>query len=315
MGVKAYGLVRVDFNNNILYLVCSNNVRKDRKMHDIFYFTDIHGTYDLYRAIINYCLNEDPECTIIFGGDACDRGKDGYKIIKELLNNPQVIYLKGNHEDLFVRAARELNQRFKFTDKNRDYLYTRINSLLAFNSKYPDIQLHLYNGGLETLVDWICDDMPMDIIDAIDKLPLTFSYEQYDFCHAGGQYKTFKEVADAEYNHKQANEKSKENLLWDRTVDIGWAPNRICVHGHTPTIHIRSKYYGKDKSIRNIHPCAWIGDFFPDKYTGWRLDMDTSAAQSGIIFVFNVLTNEIIQFKRNQQDIEIFNKGKIIFNK
>ena len=279
-------------------------------MHNIFTFCDIHGMYDLYNAIMNYCNEQDPEATIVFIGDACDRGKDGYKIIKELLNNPQVVYLKGNHEDLFVRAARELNQKFKFTDKNRDYLYTRINSLLTFDSKYPDVQLHLYNEGLETLVDWIYDDMPMDIIDAIDKLPLTFSYEQYDFCHAGGQYKAFKEVADAEYNHKPANKKNKENLLWNRTMDIGWAPNRICVHGHTPTTHIRSKYYGKDKSLYNIHPCAWIGDFFLDKYPGWRLDMDTGAYFSKKAFVFNVLTQEVVGFSEFNEKVSY----KINFN-
>ena len=28
-------------------------------MHDIFYFTDIHGMYDLYKAIINYCNEQE----------------------------------------------------------------------------------------------------------------------------------------------------------------------------------------------------------------------------------------------------------------
>lgn len=84
-------------------------------MHDIFYFTDIHGMYDLYRAIMDYCNEQDPEAMIIFGGDACDRGKDGYKIMKELLDNPQVLYLKGNHEDLFVHAAWYLMREYHDT--------------------------------------------------------------------------------------------------------------------------------------------------------------------------------------------------------
>ena len=46
-------------------------------MHDVFFFTDIHGMGCLYDTIMNYCLKEDPECMIIFGGDACDRGPDG----------------------------------------------------------------------------------------------------------------------------------------------------------------------------------------------------------------------------------------------
>ena len=77
-------------------------------MHDVFYFTDVHGQYELYKAAMDYCLIRDPEATIIFGGDAADRGKNGYQIIKELINNPYVIYLKGNHEEIFTNSAREI---------------------------------------------------------------------------------------------------------------------------------------------------------------------------------------------------------------
>ena len=54
---------------------------------NIYFFTDIHGHYPLFRAILNWCNND----VIIYGGDACDRGKGGYKIIKELLEAPIVI--------------------------------------------------------------------------------------------------------------------------------------------------------------------------------------------------------------------------------
>ena len=42
-------------------------------MHDVFYFTDIHGQLDLFQTMRDWCLKQDPECMIIFGGDACDR--------------------------------------------------------------------------------------------------------------------------------------------------------------------------------------------------------------------------------------------------
>ena len=54
----------------------------------IFYFTDIHGARPLFDEIMNYCHEQDDEAMIIFGGDAIDRGKDGYAIMKELLDNP-----------------------------------------------------------------------------------------------------------------------------------------------------------------------------------------------------------------------------------
>ena len=287
-------------------------------MHDIFFFTDIHGTYDLYEAIIDYCMKQDPKCTIIFGGDACDRGRRGYKIMKELLDNPNVVYLKGNHEDMFVQAAREINERFDFLSKDREYVKVRLSTTLTFDYKYPDIQLAIYNGGLETLIDWICDGASMEFVDRIDKLPLTFSYEQYDFCHAGGIYKVFSRVANAEYNNTHITDKDKQTMLWDRSSwSIGWETGRICVQGHTPTVYLRSKEYGKDKSLGNAHPCAWIGEFYGDdeKYKGWKLDMDTGAYQSGRAFIFNVLTQEVIGFGKKLDDIEVVEKYKIIFDK
>ena len=149
-------------------------------MHDIFYFTDIHGMYDLYRAMMDYCITQDPECMIIYGGDACDRGRNGYKIMQELLDDSHVLYLKGNHEDLFVQAARAIIKDYKGQfeeDQIWDYLFN------IETSQYGDkeIQLCLYNGGYWTLHDWMMDGMPSSFIARINALPITFSYENIVF--------------------------------------------------------------------------------------------------------------------------------------
>ena len=206
-------------------------------MHDIFFFTDIHGMYDLYRAIMDYCNEQDPEATIIFGGDACDRGPDGYRIMKELLDNPYVIYLKGNHEDMFVKAAREIKEMFNFEGADEEKIHKVLNACKHFDYKFAAIQDSLYNGGLVTLTDWILDGMPLDIVKRINELPLTFSYGECDFCHSAGLYRTFKEVADAEYEGKKPDEYAAEALIWGRTgLNTGWVKERIAVFGHTPTI-------------------------------------------------------------------------------
>ena len=257
-------------------------------MHDIFYFTDVHGCYDLYRAAMNYCLEQDPECTIIYGGDACDRGKDGYKIMQELLDNPQVIYLKGNHEDLFVHAAwfikRDYNGKL---DQNSilDYLYA-----CNVNDFNYEVQLHIYNGGFNTLFNWMLDGMPMDFVDRINKLPLTFSTDTQDFCHAGGRYKEFETVARDEYEEQLIDKDDFMMLVWDRNyLGQGWKNGRTCIFGHTPTLYLPAKYYGKDKSLENIHPCAYNATL-DDKWTGRKIDMDTGAFASGRLYVLNCLT-------------------------
>lgn len=272
-------------------------------MHDIFFFTDIHGMYDLYRAIMDYCIEQDPECVIIFGGDACDRGKDGYKIMKELLVNPRVIYLKGNHEDIFVKAAKEIKKHFKFTDMTREEIIDELGLTLYDMDEFPYTSNSIYNGGLNTLTDWVCDGMSMDFVEEIDNLQYTASYNDIDMCHAGGIYRVFKEVQAAEYNNEKISEANKDFILWDRgALEQGWSPERTCIFGHTPVIYLSTKYYGKDKSLANAHPCAYIGDF-NDKHNGRKIDMDTCACGNGLAYVININTLKAQGF----QDTEYLN--------
>ena len=258
-------------------------------MHDVFFFTDVHGMYDLYRAVMKHCEQEDPEAMIVFGGDACDRGRDGYKIMKELLDNPKVVYLKGNHEDMFVHAAWFIKRDFigEINDDNV-WRYLYVNEVRDYGP--PEIQNSLYNGGWNTLYDWMMDGMPMDFVERINKLPLTFSYERLDFCHAGGNYKTFAKVQECEYNEEIIDREDAENMVWERVdLGMGWTPNRTCIFGHTPTPYLPAKYYGQDKSIENAHPCAYTS-LIDEKGTGRKIDMDTGAFASGKIYVLNCLT-------------------------
>lgn len=274
-------------------------------MHDIFFFTDIHGMYDLYRAIMNYCNEQDPEATIIFGGDACDRGPDGYRIMKELLDNPYVIYLKGNHEDMFVKAAREIKEMFNFEGADEEKIHKALNACKHFDYKFAAIQDSLYNGGLVTLTDWILDGMPLDIVARIKNLPLTFSYNDVDFCHAGSTYKTFKEVADLEYEGKEIPSWDAEYLLWSRTtINTGWAPNRTCIFGHTPTPYLED-YLDKFKWPENceITPVLYTRNTISEM-TGEKIDMDTGAVFTGRAYVLNVLTMQAQGFKLKDNKIE-----------
>ena len=274
-------------------------------MHDIFFFTDIHGMYDLYRAIMDYCNEQDPEATIIFGGDACDRGPNGYRIMKELLDNPYVIYLKGNHEDMFVKAAREIKEMFNFEGADKEKIHKVLNACKHFDYKFAAIQDSLYNGGLATLTDWILDGMPLDIVARIKNLPLTFSYNDIDFCHAGSTYKIFKEVADLEYEGKEIPSWDAEYLLWSRTtINIGWAPNRTCIFGHTPTPYLED-YLDKFKWPENceITPVLYTRNTIPEM-TGEKIDMDTGAVSTGRAYVLNVLTMQAQGFKLKDNKIE-----------
>ena len=68
-------------------------------MNKTYAFTDLHGIYDLWAQIKDYCNETD---TLYFLGDAADRGPDGLKIIKELLTDKRIKYLLGNHEEMML---------------------------------------------------------------------------------------------------------------------------------------------------------------------------------------------------------------------
>lgn len=271
-------------------------------MHDIFFFTDIHGTYNLYNAIMDYCYEQDSECTIIFGGDAADRGPWGYQIMKELLNNKQVIYLKGNHEDMFVHAAYQIKKSFDFKNATRESIEYALSNIAFLNDKYYDISNSLYNGGLTTLVDWITDGMPMEFVEQIKNLPLTFSTETCDFCHSAGVYKTFKRVADAEYDGRNPDSYDVTSLMWGRTaLEYDWTPNRIAVFGHTPTPYL-SDYveFIRPEKDWEITPVM----FNHNTPKAWKLDMDTGAVFTARAYVLNVLTMKAQGFKVENNEVK-----------
>ena len=267
-------------------------------MHDVFYFTDVHGCYSLYRAAMDFCMKQDDECMIIYGGDACDRGPDGYKIMKELLDNPRVVYLKGNHEDLFVHAAQAIKKGYNqeiYEDLVWSYLYNE--EIKDYGDK--DVQLALYNGGYQTLHDWMMDGMPYDFVNRINKLPITFSYGNLDFCHAGGRYKEFHNIQVAEYEGDFIDQDDFMMAVWDRNyVSHGWVKDRICVFGHTPTPYLPAAIYGRDKSLRNVHPCCYE-DLY-GIFQGKKIDMDTGAITSGRLYVLNCLTMQAYGFTRSE---------------
>ena len=261
---------------------------------DIFCFTDIHGCRPLFDAIMNYCYKQDPEGMVLFLGDAIDRGTDGYSIMKELLANPQVVYLKGNHEDMFVQAAREIQEMLRFEELNEEYIHRILNSCLLFDYRYAAIQDSLMNGGLPTLTDWILDGMPMDIIERIDHLPYTFIYGKLDFSHAASAPQVFARVCESEYEGDGPDKYDAQSILWSRTLlQDEWTPGRIAVFGHTPVPYLY-EYIG-DKSRKNM-PTLFNN--------GTKLDMDTGAVFTGKAYVLNVLTMQAQGFELKNGKVE-----------
>lgn len=252
--------------------------------------TDLHGMKEYYDDMMEVIRASNEDYQLFFLGDAADRGPDGYELIKLLLDDPHVTYLKGNHEDLFVKAAREFNH-------NRYYKYG--GSIEAYVNHYGghvnklmhgyDMSLYRSNGGVPTFEAWIKDGAPMDIITRLDKLPLKYSYGEYDMCHAG-----------CDIHSWETN--NEEQLVWNRRhFHFPWYKNRILIHGHTPVPYLIEEM--EDEEANPKKPYTWIpGAVFdlPMDECGRKVDLDCGCFFTGVFAFMDLDTMEI--FVTNEEE-------------
>ena len=162
---------------------------------------DIHGCLiQLQRLLEEVRPTADDQ--VVFLGDYIDRGPDSAKVIQELITFqekfPQTVYLRGNHEQMFL-----------------DFL------------KGEDSTMFLMNGGDATLASYrACKlwPLPGKHLDFLKWLKYWHETEQFIFVHAGLR----PGVPPAE--------QQPDDLLWIRGdfLDSDYDWGKIIVYGHTP---------------------------------------------------------------------------------
>ena len=175
-------------------------------MNKTFCISDVHGMYSLWRQVIESLDETD---TLYVLGDCGDRGPDGWKIIKEALANPRVIYIRGNHDQMILDCWR---------------------------SEWRDNYIWLYNGGYVTYDNVLQDPKAEIYLAQLNRTKLYHCYENKNgqkihLSHAG-----FSLMEDDEIPNN-------DDLLWDRSHiedRCDWwpktNPNDYVVHGHTSCI-------------------------------------------------------------------------------
>ncbi len=215
--------------------------------------TDLHGRYDLWRLVVE-SISEDS--TLIFLGDAIDRGEGGIAIVNELRARPNTIYLKGNHEDLAVKA---------------------LPFLINDNDTFLPIVEWFRNGGdttWESLKN-LPKEKILEYIDFWKNLPETYVYtnkrgqkiicDHCGFTPGGQDYEP----------------------LWDRdhfeekwSLDKKWKDTYV-VHGHTP-----KQLLGYFSSGAIEVPKNYPGSF---KYCdGHKIDLDCASVNSNETVLLNL---------------------------
>ena len=177
----------------------------------VYACADIHGNGKIWDNIKKFLKEDD---TLYFLGDAIDRGEDGWRIFNEMLADPRVIYILGNHELMMRQYLKEILDDDEYT-----------------HDAY--ILWVAYNGGSPTYTALLNDNVEYaKIIKIIDDMPVVEVYRNTEgvdmiLSHAGFTPKSFpKNDWDAVWNRKHIT-----TGPWDGYDDL---PPFLIVHGHTP---------------------------------------------------------------------------------
>lgn len=174
----------------------------------VYACSDLHGRLDLFNEIQKFLKLDD---TVYFLGDAGDRGPKGWETIKAIAADNRFIYIKGNHEDMLVKA---MEDDIKY-DHLRDF----------------NFNLLLQNDGGNTFFSWELENDQIGWWSYLKRLPTFKTYVNQQGIRIYLSHAGFNPLLD----NAIPNE---EDLLWDRTHFLGndaiFDADEMVVHGHTP---------------------------------------------------------------------------------
>ena len=178
--------------------------------------SDIHGRYDEFMELLNYCEFNIKEDYLISLGDMVDRGPKSYEVVEwfrqmNLASQGRVQTIFGNHEHMMLSY-------YSKHIPEKDYFTKMIGgkaNVESYENK-PDGELAKH-------------------LSFISKLPLYIDLDEYVLFHAGLNI------------DKPLDKQHINNLCWDYdkfyTKDTSMFNNTF-IFGHTPTEYIY-KYYGE----------------------------------------------------------------------
>lgn len=209
---------------------------------------DIHGRLDLLEKSVQKISDLEGENVfqIITLGDYIDRGKKSRGVIEFLMAHPEIIALRGNHEDICVQTVS--------CSLNTDWWSGNGGLQTMYSYGQP---WHIKNELFTSLV-------PEEHIKWMSALPLYFEAEKQVFVHAG-IHDTKVPLAEQQTDCRSDGALSMNWMLYLPADHGGWNGKHV-VHGH----HKHSD-----------GPHTW----HPGSKGGGRTNLDTYAWKTGRIVI------------------------------
>lgn len=215
--------------------------REDARVPDgqrVYAVGDLHGRLDLLNALLSRIESDEAsrsaaETKLVFLGDLVDRGPDSRGVIERLIRlkeeRPLVHVIGGNHDEVFLKAARGDIRALRFL--------TRIGGKETVLS-YGIAQADYDNADYDALAAMLAAKVPAEHLTFLSGLEDYVEVGDFLFVHAG--IRPTVPIA----------EQKASDLRWirDDFLDCRTSHPRMIVHGHTITASpdIRSNRIGID---------------------------------------------------------------------
>lgn len=215
----------------------------------IYVTSDLHGyPLEKFKALLDKAGFSDTDFCFVLG-DVIDRGSEGIKTLRWLMNQPNFELILGNHEAMMLAC---------------DFICDDITDVSIANltsHKLGTYTTWISNGGQQTLNELytLPNEERKYIFEYLREVPL------YETVTAGGRdfLLTHSGLGSFDKN-KKISEYSTFDLIWNRpNFNSKYFDDIITVFGHTPT-----QYYGPEYKGKAIFTDTWI-------------DIDTGSACGG----------------------------------
>lgn len=231
--------------------------------------SDWHGDYSYYVQMKQILK---PEDKLYYLGDAVDRGPQPIKLFLALMQDPQVDFLMGNHEDMMYNYLTNPSDEWNET-------------------------IWLHNGGAPTLRQF--------------KTKIIRKKDIERFYHSLYNLKTKKRLNKIEVNNKifflshagfssNPNTWDENNYLWDRKHinDTLWMgeDNEWIIHGHTP---VPCLSVVKNSTEEEIELVNYIN------YAPHKIDIDLGSpwTKQAILLPLDNLNNPIVMYSKEELNV------------
>lgn len=202
-----------------------------------YIISDIHGCFDQYQALLEKIQFSDEDELYVLG-DVVDRGPEPIKVLQDMMEHPNVIFILGNHDFAMYSLMKTL--AVEITEENYDkQLTTEI---------MCDYNLWLADGGRVTAEQFRKLE-PSEMADILDYIAGASLYEVIEY--NGKEYRLVHAGLSDFAPDKGLDEYELYNFLEERAdYSKRYYPqeNIFLVTGHTPTIFIKG--WGKAEVYR-----------------------------------------------------------------